>query len=97
MEAGDQVKAFIAGVGDVAKLEDIQGADVVTGDGEGASGELVERADTVDKGEGTDESGEFTPVGVTVHEWARDNIEAQGAAVRVSTLNDECRGDEAFF
>ena len=62
VKAGDQVEAFISGVGDESFLEDVEGADVVTGESKGAPLDLVERADGVDHSKDPNKASQFAAV-----------------------------------
>lgn len=74
------------GVGDVEvrmgrvrnepRLEGLQGADVVTSDGDGAIVYTVELPDDRCQYNQSDDSRHFTPIGVTIRDWSRDDIDA---------------------
>ena len=97
VEARDQVKTFVAGVGDESLFEDVEGADVVTGNGEGACADLVVGTDAIDHGEDPNKASQFTAVGVSFFERARYNVESDGSLCEWGSLQDKSRSAITFF
>ena len=90
-----EVQILLSWVGQEVDCRWFEGAGVVTGYGDGATGDGVKVAQAIHSGDNCIQASQFTPVGVTFFDRAGDSVVANHMVIRGRAFDDKSRGAES--
>jgi len=90
-----EIQVLLSWVGKEINCRWFEGSGVVTGHGDGTTGDGVKATQAIHRGDNCIQASQFTPVRVTFFDWARDSVVADHMVIRGRAFDDKSRGAES--